>query len=159
MSKYPAYDQAERFAKQIIAGKIPSCKYVKLACQRHFDDLESSKKKDYPYKFDKAEAQRRIDFIELLPHTKGEWAFKRQLLTLEPWQKFGIAMTFGWKENPMECAALESRTGKLTVKTENPRLPPALGFPASFRIGNSVPKFIPVQPLRNKRGKFSAQLD
>lgn len=97
MSKYPAYDQAERFAKQIIAGKIPSCKYVKLACQRHFDDLESSKKKDYPYKFDKAEAQRRIDFIELLPHTKGEWAFKRQLLTLEPWQKFGIAMTFGWK--------------------------------------------------------------
>ncbi len=97
MSKYPAYDQAERFAKQIIAGKIPSCKYVKLACQRHFDDLESSKKKDYPYKFDKAEAQRRIDFIELLPHTKGDWAFKRQLLTLEPWQKFGIAMTFGWK--------------------------------------------------------------
>nr|WP_276609690.1 terminase TerL endonuclease subunit [Vibrio sp. V22_P2S10T140] len=33
----------------------------------------------------------------MLPHTKGEWAFKRQLLTLEPWQKFGIAMTFGWK--------------------------------------------------------------
>lgn len=97
MSKYPAVDQAERFAKQILAGKIPACKYVKLACQRHFDDVASSKKKEYPYKFDKAEAQRRIDFIELLPHTKGEWAFKRQLLTLEPWQKFGIAMTFGWK--------------------------------------------------------------
>ncbi|HAS6095379.1 TPA: terminase large subunit [Vibrio vulnificus] len=97
MSKYPAVEQAERFAKQILAGKIPACKYVKLACQRHFDDVASSKKKEYPYKFDKAEAQRRIDFIELLPHTKGEWAFKRQLLTLEPWQKFGIAMTFGWK--------------------------------------------------------------
>lgn len=97
MSKYPAVDQAERFAKQILAGKIPACKYVKLACQRHFDDVASSKKKEYPYKFDKAEAQRRIDFIELLPHTKGEWAFKRQLLTLEPWQKFGMAMTFGWK--------------------------------------------------------------
>lgn len=97
MSKYPAVDQAERFAKQILAGKIPACKYVKLACQRHFDDVARSKKKEYPYKFDKAEAQRRIDFIELLPHTKGEWAFKRQLLTLEPWQKFGMAMTFGWK--------------------------------------------------------------
>lgn len=97
MSKYPAVDQAERFAKQILAGKIPACKYVKLACQRHFDDVASSKKKEYPYKFDRAEAQRRINFIELLPHTKGEWAFKRQLLTLEPWQKFGIAMTFGWK--------------------------------------------------------------
>ncbi|WP_158138663.1 terminase large subunit [Vibrio metschnikovii] len=97
MSKYPAVDQAERFAKNVLAGKIPACRYVKLACQRHFDDIAKSKKKDYPYKFDKAEAQRRIDFIELLPHTKGEWAFKRQLLTLEPWQKFGIAMTFGWK--------------------------------------------------------------
>nr|WP_269117661.1 terminase large subunit [Vibrio cincinnatiensis] len=80
-----------------MAGKIPACRYIKLACQRHFDDVAKSKKKDYPYKFDKSEAQRRIDFIELLPHTKGEWAFKRQLLTLEPWQKFGIAMTFGWK--------------------------------------------------------------
>lgn len=97
MSRYPAVDQAERFAKNVLAGKIPACRYVKLACQRHFDDVAKSKKKDYPYKFDKSEAQRRIDFIELLPHTKGEWAFKRQLLTLEPWQKFGIAMTFGWK--------------------------------------------------------------
>ncbi|MCG3743094.1 terminase large subunit [Vibrio cincinnatiensis] len=97
MSRYPAVDQAERFAKNVLAGKIPACRYIKLACQRHFDDVAKSKKKDYPYKFDKSEAQRRIDFIELLPHTKGEWAFKRQLLTLEPWQKFGIAMTFGWK--------------------------------------------------------------
>ncbi|NAX17190.1 MULTISPECIES: terminase large subunit [unclassified Vibrio] len=97
MSKYPAVDQAEKFARNIIAGRTPSCRYIKLACQRHFDDVKKSRKKEYPYKFDKAEAQRRIDFIEMLPHTKGEWAFKRQLLTLEPWQKFGIAMTFGWK--------------------------------------------------------------
>ncbi|ARB12880.1 terminase large subunit [Vibrio anguillarum] len=97
MSKYPAVDQAEKFARNIIAGRIPSCRYIKLACQRHFDDVKKSRKKEYPYKFDKAEAQRRIDFIEMLPHTKGEWAFKRQLLTLEPWQKFGMAMTFGWK--------------------------------------------------------------
>ncbi|MBF4433207.1 terminase large subunit [Vibrio anguillarum] len=97
MSKYPAVDQAEKFARSIIAGRIPACRYIKLACQRHFDDVKKSRKKEYPYKFDKAEAQRRIDFIEMLPHTKGEWAFKRQLLTLEPWQKFGMAMTFGWK--------------------------------------------------------------
>ncbi|NJA60657.1 terminase large subunit domain-containing protein, partial [Streptomyces sp. NEAU-H3] len=34
--------------------------------------------------------------MQLLPHTKGEWAFKRQLITLEPWQLFGLAVTFGW---------------------------------------------------------------
>ena len=97
MAKYPAVDVALRFAKDVIAGKIPACKYVKLACQRHLDNLVSSSDKDYPYWFDPAEAQRKIAFIELLPHTKGEWASKRQLVSLEPWQKFGMACTFGWK--------------------------------------------------------------
>lgn len=94
MSKFPAVVQAERFARNVIAGKIPACKYIILACQRHFDDVKKSRSKDYPYKFDKAEAERRIAFIEMLPHTKGKWAGRR--LELEPWQKFGIAMTFGW---------------------------------------------------------------
>lgn len=97
MSKYPAVDAALKFAKDVIKGKIPACRYVVLACQRHLDDLDRAKDSDFPYKFDPKEAQRKIAFIELLPHTKGEWAFKRQLVTLEPWQKFGLACTFGWK--------------------------------------------------------------
>lgn len=97
MSKYPAVDQAMKFAKDVLSGKFPACRYIHLAVQRHLDDLEKAKDKSWPYWFDPAEAQRRIDLIERLPHTKGEWAFKRQLLTLEPWQKFGIACTFGWK--------------------------------------------------------------
>lgn len=97
MAKYPAVEEAKKFAKAVVAGKIPACRYVVLACQRHLDDLERAKEKSYPYKFDAQEAERKIAFIELLPHTKGEWAFKRQLVTLEPWQKFGLACTFGWK--------------------------------------------------------------
>lgn len=97
MSKYPSVDQAMKFAKDVLSGKFPACRYIHLAVQRHLDDLEKAKDKSYPYWFDPSEAQRRIDLIERLPHTKGEWAFKRQLLTLEPWQKFGIACTFGWK--------------------------------------------------------------
>jgi len=97
MSRYPAVDQAVKFGRDVLAGKFPACRYIHLAVQRHFDDLERAKEKSWPYWFDAAEAQRRIDLIERLPHTKGEWAFKRQLLTLEPWQKFGIACTFGWK--------------------------------------------------------------
>lgn len=97
MSKYPAVDQAMKFAKDVLSGKIPACRFIHLAIYRHLNDLERAKSKSYPYWFDHSEAQRRIDLIERLPHTKGEWAFKRQLLTLEPWQKFGIACTFGWK--------------------------------------------------------------
>uniref|UniRef100_UPI00333ED19B terminase large subunit n=1 Tax=Castellaniella defragrans TaxID=75697 RepID=UPI00333ED19B len=93
---YPAYEQALKFAHDVIRGKIPACRYIVLACQRHLDDLEASRRADYPYRFDPELAERKIRLIELLPHTKGEWGFKRQLLSLEPWQKFGLACTFGW---------------------------------------------------------------
>lgn len=86
-----------KFAQDVVGGHFPACRYVKRACQRHIEDLAKSKDADYPYVFDEKEAQRKIALIELLPHTKGEWAFKRQLVTLEPWQKFGLACTFGWK--------------------------------------------------------------
>ena len=93
---HPAYEQGLKFARSVVAGKIPACRYVILACQRHLDDLVASRRADYPYKFVPELAERKIKLIELMPHTKGEWGFKRQLLTLEPWQRFGVACTFGW---------------------------------------------------------------
>lgn len=32
MAKYPAVDAANKFAKVVVAGKIPACRYVKQAC-------------------------------------------------------------------------------------------------------------------------------
>ena len=93
---YPNVDAANKWAKSVTAGKIPACKWVKLACQRHLDDLKKSKSRDFPYKFEPKLAEKKILFIELLPHTKGEWALKRLKIKLEDWQKFGIACTFGW---------------------------------------------------------------
>lgn len=93
---YPNVDIANKWAKSVVAGKIPACKWVILACKRHLDDLKKSKTKGFPYKFDPKVAEKKILFIELLPHTKGEWALKRLKISLEPWQKFGIACTFGW---------------------------------------------------------------
>lgn len=96
MTSYPNVDRGIKFARDVIAGKIPACRYVKQACQRHFDDVSASRSKNFKFKFDPAEAERRLALIQQLPHVKGEWAFKRQLVTLEPWQCFGVAMTFGW---------------------------------------------------------------
>lgn len=87
-----------KWAKDVLSGKIPACRYVKLACQRHFDDLEKAKDKDYPFKFEPAVAEKKLKFQQLLPHTKGKWARERKNLTYEPWQKFGLAMIFGWVE-------------------------------------------------------------
>ena len=96
MASYPNVNIANKYARDIVARRIPACRWVWLACKRHLSDLEKSKKKSYPYKFDKNKAERICEFIQLLPHTKGKWARERKLITLEPWQIFRYACTFGW---------------------------------------------------------------
>ncbi|AAR23153.1 phage terminase, large subunit [Burkholderia pseudomallei] len=102
-TNFPRVEQGLKFARDVVRGKRPACRYVQLACKRHLDDLAASRKKDFRWKFDPEAAERKLALIELLPHTKGEWAFRKQLVTLEPWQKFGLMATFGW---------LNKRTGK-----------------------------------------------
>lgn len=92
-SDYVRVDEGMQYAQDVVAGDIVACKYVIQACQRQLNDLE---KKSWEYSFDKKRAERAIKFIELLPHTKGMWAQKRQRLVLSPWQKFIIATAFGW---------------------------------------------------------------
>lgn len=94
---HPHVVKANKYARDIVAGKIPACKWVRLACARHLNDLEASKKKSFPYKFDESEAERVCEFLEMLPHTKGKWAREKELIKLEPWQCFIFAVLFGWK--------------------------------------------------------------
>lgn len=96
MASYPNVNAANKYARDVVADRIPACRYVMLACQRHLDDLEASKKKSYPYRFDKDAAERVCRFIQLLPHTKGKWKRQRLKITLEPWQLFQFACVFGW---------------------------------------------------------------
>ena len=93
---HPNVDKAMAWARSVLRGKVPACRYIHQAIQRHFDDLAASRKRGYRFKFDPAKAEKKLKLIQLLPHTKGEWAFKRQLISLEPWQLFGMAATFGW---------------------------------------------------------------
>jgi phage terminase large subunit-like protein len=87
---------ATQYATNVVAGRIIACKWIKLACQRHLDDLETSTDASYPYKFDEAKASRVCDFIENLPHVKGKWAAKKELLKLQPWQIFAVSGIFAW---------------------------------------------------------------
>lgn len=84
------------YAKSVVAGEIPACKWVKLACQRQLDDLEREPSDEWPWVFDADRAARPCEFIELLPHTKGKWARMRLLLVMEPWQAFILTTVFGW---------------------------------------------------------------
>lgn len=94
--KYTHCKQADNYAKDVVSGKIPACKWIFLSCKKHLEELKLSKDKSYPFYFDSAKAEKAIKFIELMPHTKGRWARERKTLILEPWQKFFVANVFGW---------------------------------------------------------------
>ena len=64
----------------------------KLGRKRQLKNLQNPPK---GYKFSIAKAQRVVDFLQLLPHVKGQLA--GQLFKLEEWQKFDIVYPlFGW---------------------------------------------------------------
>ncbi len=92
-AKYPHVVRAEKYAQDVISGKIVSCKWTRLACERHFKDKKKSAGK-WKYKFDRATAQRVCEFAEKMPHIKGKW--EGELIKLEPWQCFIFCMIFGW---------------------------------------------------------------
>lgn len=68
--------------------------WVRRACQRHLDDLEKSKKKNYPYRFDLTKAGAICYFLELCPHIDGQWG--SPTIVLELWQKFVLGSVYGW---------------------------------------------------------------
>src|SRR5476651_1373435 len=95
MATYPNVNAAMQYARDVVSGKILAGKYVRLACQRHIDDLQKSvNDKDYPYRFDREKAERACRFVQLLPHSSGD--LKGQKLKAEPWQLFIFACIFGW---------------------------------------------------------------
>lgn len=84
------------YARAVVSGRQVACKWVKLACKRHLDDLDRVGKKGFPWHFDAEKALAPIRFIECLPHVKGRWAAKREKIVLGPWQRWVIGCIFGW---------------------------------------------------------------
>ena len=96
---------ATQYATDVVEERIPACRWVRLACQRHLRDLTRTDAA-WGYAFNpelvdvtgKAyrPADRVCKFAELMPHTKGDWAARGERIRLEPWQVFILASIFGW---------------------------------------------------------------
>ena len=122
---------ALQYAKDIQSGKIVSCEWVKLAVQRHFDDLE----RNFEYYFDETAADDVLEFFSFLQHSKGEWA--GQIFELEPWQIFQIYMLFGWKHK--ETGMRRFRTFYLEVARKNGKTTLAAGIGLYLMDGDDEP--------------------
>ena len=95
---FPSVEKGHQYAVDVVRGDILACKWIRLACDQYLKELRRSKDNpDYPYYFDKQAAEKNLKFKQMMPHTKGEWARKGLLLTLEPWQCFFNMNVFGWK--------------------------------------------------------------
>lgn len=80
------------YAERVVAGGELVGEYVRLACQRHLDDLRDGHARGL--RWDQDAADRALRFFGLIEHTKGEW--KGRAIALEPWQEFAIGAVFGW---------------------------------------------------------------
>lgn len=96
-------DRAISYAERVVAGKIPACRLHRAACERQLRDLDRAVD-GWMYTFDAESANRVCQFIELLPHIKGEWARPQLVdgamhypkIKLEDWQCFILCTVFGW---------------------------------------------------------------
>ena len=84
---------AAKYAHGVVSGEIPAGKWVKAACQRQIDDLESP---PLGFHFSIDHAEKVCRFVELCPHIKGAFARQKQMIRLEPWQVFYLTTVFGW---------------------------------------------------------------
>jgi phage terminase large subunit-like protein len=97
---------ATQYARDVHELRIPACRWVQLAAKRHLDDMARQGADDFPYVWNpelvdtkgKAyqPANRVCGFAELMPHIKGDWAGRGELIRLDPWQVFFLASVFGW---------------------------------------------------------------
>lgn len=82
-----------QYAESVTLGVRPAGELVRLACQRHLDDLQRRHGADIY--FDERAADDAIEFFSLLRHSKGEWA--GTAFELADWQQFIVGSIFGWK--------------------------------------------------------------
>lgn len=95
---FPYTQRAFDYVAGVLDGSTMACRWIRLACERHANDLRRSMEGDptFPYRFDPVLAERVCKFVSKFPHVKGKWAAKRELFDPQPWQCFWYASLFGW---------------------------------------------------------------
>lgn len=132
MIDYPAEAVVHQYMEDVLENRIPACQWVRLACQRHLNDLERGEERGLY--FDPAAGQLVISFFGLLKHSKGEWAGTS--IKLEPWQQFILWVLFGWKR---EDGSRRFRICYLEVPRKNGKSTVAAGVGLYLMVADNEP--------------------
>lgn len=82
----------DAYGRDVLAGKIVVCKWVRKAVERHYRDLETGAARGLI--FSEAHGRHVLAFFDFLKHSKDKWAGTR--FELSRWQAFWLAVLFGW---------------------------------------------------------------
>jgi phage terminase large subunit-like protein len=88
-------DRVTSYALSVVEGREVTGNLVKLACQKHIDDMGKSKLAPYLYEFDLDKSLNIIEYAETLYIAEGE-SEEKQLVKLEPFQDFILGSLNGW---------------------------------------------------------------
>lgn len=87
-------DRCTQYALDVTEGRVTAGELVRLACQRHLDDIEKSKIAPYRYYFDVEKSEKIISFAEELTIAEGE---EQENVTVYPFQCFILGSINGWR--------------------------------------------------------------
>ena len=96
----------------MLAGEVVVGKWLRLAVQRHYNDLATGAERGLM--FDEASAQHAIAFFSFLRHSKDKFAGMQ--FVLSAWQAFWLAVMFGWFRRDVETGAWVRRFNKALWK-------------------------------------------
>lgn len=88
-------DKFDEYTSQVMHGRIEVCKWVRLAVERHYRDLDMQRTEEFPYYFEPKACMHYVNFYEEnLQHFDG--FFKGQPIVFEPWQYLTFASPYSW---------------------------------------------------------------
>ena len=96
-AEFPNVAEALQYSRDVIAGRVIACEWVRLACQRNETDLERVGVDGFAFHFDGPRAERVLKVIQMFREIRGPRAGKR--FRFAPWQKFIVAAIFGWLDS------------------------------------------------------------
>jgi phage terminase large subunit-like protein len=85
---------ADKYAEDVLSGKILACRWVKLACQRHLDDLEHGHERGLWFDYEMADLV--LEYFSYLKLWKGR-EYKGKEFVLAPHFQFITSVIMGWR--------------------------------------------------------------
>lgn len=106
-------ETAKQYISDVLLERLTVCKWVKLFCQRHVNDLQHGEERGLY--FDETAGERILRFFDFLRHSTGEFA--GQHFILSAWQQAYLWVLFGWKK--CETGYRRFRTSYLEISRKN----------------------------------------